>query len=155
MGFQNFVGIDSPPIRARDHSSTRTCSPRASSLRERFRTSGRGPASRPRWDLFFQTLMRIVVLAIMRCGRVQTLGGGVAVHVNNWFELSRCSLHADWFEGMIVEGTVVASARRVSEWFIEHEFVADVTTVSGLVGAVWQTHDARRPRHGPARGTRR
>jgi hypothetical protein len=66
---------------------------------------------------------------------------GVTVHLNNWFQLTRGDLHADWFEGIIVEGDVERNVRPVSEWFIEHEFITGVTTFSGLVGGIWRAHD--------------
>jgi hypothetical protein len=67
---------------------------------------------------------------------------GVTIHVNNWFELSRGDLELDWFEGVIIEGNIDAPARPVSEWFVEHEFVANLTTYSGLVGGIWRASDA-------------
>ncbi len=42
---------------------------------------------------------------------------------------------------MIVEGSVEARVRPVSEWYVERDFAHDVTTVSGLVGAIWRTRD--------------
>jgi hypothetical protein len=62
-------------------------------------------------------------------------------HINSWVELTRSDLHADWFEGVILEGRQDASARPVSELFVEHEFVADVTTWSALVGGIWRVRD--------------
>jgi hypothetical protein len=61
---------------------------------------------------------------------------GVTVHLNSWLQLTRGDLHADWFEGIIVEGNVDRHVRPVSEWFI-----AGVTTFSGLVGGVWRARD--------------
>ena len=66
---------------------------------------------------------------------------GLTVHLNNWLELTRGDLHLDWFEGAIVEGNTEATVRPVSEWFVEHEFVADTTTFSGLVGAIWRAKE--------------
>jgi hypothetical protein len=62
---------------------------------------------------------------------------GFAMHVNNWFELTRGDLHLDWFEGVVLEGPSRANVRPVGELFVEHEFVAGVTTWSGLAGAIW------------------
>jgi len=62
---------------------------------------------------------------------------GFAMHVNNWVELTRGALHFDWFEGVILEGASRAQVRPVGELFVEHEFVADVTTWSALAGAIW------------------
>ena len=66
---------------------------------------------------------------------------GVTVHLNTWFQLTRGDLHADWFEGVIVEGDPEKRVRPVSEWFVEHEFIAGVTTFSGLVGGIWRAGD--------------
>jgi hypothetical protein len=66
---------------------------------------------------------------------------GLTIHTNNWFELTRGDLHLDWFEGVIIEGNVEAPVRPVSEWYVEHEFIAGTTTFSGLVGAIWRAHD--------------
>jgi hypothetical protein len=61
------------------------------------------------------------------------------IHANSWFQLTRGDLHFDWFEGVILEGPFDAPVRPVSELFVEHEFVANVTTWSALVGAIWRT----------------
>lgn len=66
---------------------------------------------------------------------------GVTVHLNSWVELTRGNLRADWFEGVIVEGDAGESVRPVSEWFVEHEFIAGMTTFSGLVGGIWRPRD--------------
>jgi hypothetical protein len=66
---------------------------------------------------------------------------GFTMHVNSWFELTRGDLHLDWFEGVILEGSADAPVRPVGELFVEHEFVADVTTYSALAGAIWRARD--------------
>jgi hypothetical protein len=66
---------------------------------------------------------------------------GFTIHANSWFELTRGDLHLDWFEGVILEGAFSAPVRPVSELFVEHEFVANVTTWSALVGAIWRAKD--------------
>jgi hypothetical protein len=63
---------------------------------------------------------------------------GFAMHVNDWFELTRGALHLDWFEGVILEAPSLARVRPVGELFVEHEFVASVTTWSALAGAIWR-----------------
>jgi hypothetical protein len=65
----------------------------------------------------------------------------LALHLNNQLELTRADLHADLFEGLIVEGPIEAPARPVAEVFVEHEWVANVTTVSGLLGGIWRAAD--------------
>ena len=63
---------------------------------------------------------------------------GFTMHVNTWFQLTRGDLHFDWFEGIVLEGDREAAIRPVSELFFEHELVANVTTYSALVGAIWR-----------------
>ncbi len=65
----------------------------------------------------------------------------LALHLNNQLELTRADLHADLFEDLIVEGPIEAPARPVAEVFVEHEWVANVTTVSGLLGGIWRATD--------------
>jgi hypothetical protein len=62
----------------------------------------------------------------------------MTVHVNNWFELSRGDLNAVWFEGVILEGAFRAPMRPVTELYVEHEFVTNLTTWSALVGGIWR-----------------
>lgn len=65
----------------------------------------------------------------------------ITLHLNSWVELSRGALEPDWFEGIIVEGDQSESVRPVSEFFVERDFGANETTVSGLVGAIWRARD--------------
>lgn len=67
---------------------------------------------------------------------------GFTMHANSWFELTRGDLHLDWFEGLILEGAYDQPARPVAELFVEHEFVANLTTWSALVGGIWRANDA-------------
>jgi hypothetical protein len=60
------------------------------------------------------------------------------IHLNNWFELTRGNLNPSLFEGVILEGPFEAPVRPVAEFFVEHEWVANQTTVSGLVGGIWR-----------------
>ena len=66
---------------------------------------------------------------------------GFTVHANSWLELTRGSLHADWIETLILEGPFEAPVRPVSELYVEHEFIANVTTWSALVSAIWRAGD--------------
>jgi len=66
---------------------------------------------------------------------------GVTVHLNSWVELTRGNLHADWFEGVIVEGDADKSVRPVSEWFVERELISTMTTFSALVGGIWRARE--------------
>jgi hypothetical protein len=65
----------------------------------------------------------------------------MTLHANSWFELTRGDLHFDWFEGIILEGPFDAAVRPVSEIFVEHEWVANLTTLSALLGGIWRTTD--------------
>jgi hypothetical protein len=60
-----------------------------------------------------------------------------AIHVDDWAQLTRGDLHFDWFTGVILEGPFEARVRPVGELYVEHEWIADVTTWSALVGAIW------------------
>jgi hypothetical protein len=66
---------------------------------------------------------------------------GLTLHSNSWVELTRGALHLDWFEGIILEGSADAPVRPVSELFVEHEWVAGVTTWSALIGGIWRARD--------------
>jgi hypothetical protein len=63
----------------------------------------------------------------------------LTLHANNWLQLTRGDLHVDWFEGLIIEGPFEAPVRPVAELFVEHEWTANVTTLSALGGAIWRT----------------
>jgi hypothetical protein len=64
------------------------------------------------------------------------------IHANSWLELTRGDLHLDWFEGVILEGAFDQTVRPVAELFVEHEFVANLTTWSALAGAIWHSGEA-------------
>jgi hypothetical protein len=60
-------------------------------------------------------------------------------HLNVAAALTR-DQHADLFVGTILEGPADWRVRPVAELFVERE-VARATTVSGLIGAIWQVGD--------------
>jgi hypothetical protein len=66
----------------------------------------------------------------------------VSVHLNSSASLTRSDLHPDWFEGVIVEGPFGIALRPVTELFVEHEFLAEVTTWSAMAGAIWRANRA-------------
>ena len=66
---------------------------------------------------------------------------GLIVHANNWIQLTRGTRHFDWFEGVILEGSLEDALRPVGELFVEHEWVAGLTTWSGLVGGIWRARE--------------
>jgi len=63
------------------------------------------------------------------------------IHIDDWAELTRGDLHVDWFTGVILEGPFDVPVRPVGELFVEHEWVANVTTWSALAGAIWRARD--------------
>ncbi len=65
----------------------------------------------------------------------------LAIHVDNWFQLTRGDLHFDWFAGVILEGEPNASVRPVGELFVEREWVTGETTWSALAGAIWRARE--------------
>jgi hypothetical protein len=64
----------------------------------------------------------------------------LTVHLNNWVQLTRGTLNLDWFEGAILEASD-RPVRPVAEVFVEHEWGADVTTWSGLLGGIWHARE--------------
>ncbi len=64
----------------------------------------------------------------------------LTAHLNLAAALTR-DQHADVFAGAIVEGPRDWRVRPVAELFVERQF-ARATTVSGLIGAIWQVGDA-------------
>ncbi len=66
---------------------------------------------------------------------------GLVVHANNWIQLTRGTRHLDWFEGVILEGSLENAFRPVGEVFVEHEWVADITQWSGLIGGIWRARN--------------
>jgi hypothetical protein len=62
----------------------------------------------------------------------------LTLHVDDWAQLTRGDLHFDLFTGIILEGNVDAAFRPVGELFVEHEWVANVTTWSALAGGIWR-----------------
>jgi hypothetical protein len=63
---------------------------------------------------------------------------GLVVHANNWIQVTRGTRHLDWFEGVILEGSLSDAFRPVGEAFVEREWVTGVVTWSGLVGGIWR-----------------
>lgn len=141
VDFQNFVGIDQPPGQARDQLLDTDILTKAVLVRGVLQDAGPWPSVAAEFGPLLPNVngengfgASLDVIASERWE-------GVTVHLNSWFELTRGDLHLDWFEGAIVEGNTDARVRPVSEWFVEHEFVAGVTTLSGLVGAIWRAKD--------------
>jgi hypothetical protein len=137
--FQNYVGVDQPPGEARD---------RLLDTDILFKTvlvegSDRGP--RPSVAAEFGPLLPNIngeeAFGASLDVVVSQHWESLALHLNNWFELSRGDLQPSWFEGLIIEGNQKAVVRPVSEWYVERDFGARSTSVSGLVGAIWRARE--------------
>jgi len=66
---------------------------------------------------------------------------GLVLHANSWIRLTRGTLRLDGLEGVILEGSLEDALRPVGEVFVEHEWVAGVTTWSGLLGGIWRARE--------------
>jgi hypothetical protein len=141
VDFQNFVGIDIPRGQPRDQILDTDVLTKVVFLPGVLQGVGRGPSVAMEFGALLPEVNGQKGFGASSNLLVSERLSGVAIHVNNWFQLTRGSLHADWFEGVIIEGNVDASVRPVSEWFVEHEFVANITTFSGLVGGIWRARD--------------
>jgi hypothetical protein len=141
VDFQNFVGLQQVPGQARDRLLDTDVFAKTVFLQGSLQDAGPWPSIAAEFgpllpnindERGFGASCNIIVSA-----RTDTL----TVHANSWLELTRGSLHVDWFEGLILEGPFDAKVRPVGEFFVEHEWVANVTTLSGLLGAIWRTTD--------------
>jgi hypothetical protein len=141
VDFQNFVSVDGSPGPARDQLLDTDVLTKGVLVPGVLQGVGQGPSVAVELGALVPNVNGQKGFGASSNLLVSARMGNVIVHVDNWLELTRESLHADWFEGVIVEGDVDAPVRPVSEWFVEHEFVADVTTFSGLVGGIWRARD--------------
>ncbi|HEY3815798.1 MAG TPA: hypothetical protein VGL81_01445 [Polyangiaceae bacterium] len=141
IDFQNFVGIDVPPGQARDQLLDTDILTKAVLVKGALQDAGPWPSVAAEFGPLLPDVNGENGLGASLDVIVSKRWKGLAVHVNNWFELSRGDLHFSWFEGAILEGDTEAPIRPVSEWFIEHEFIAGTTTFSGLVGAIWRAKE--------------
>jgi hypothetical protein len=66
--------------------------------------------------------------------------GPLTTHLNGEMALTR-DHHADYFVSGIFEGPFEWAVRPVGELFWERDMGAGATTLSGLVGAIWQARD--------------
>ena len=66
--------------------------------------------------------------------------GDATFHWNNAVALTRTQ-HTDLFSSMIVEGSRHLAIRPVGEAYVERDFGEQVTTLSGLLGAIWVYRD--------------
>jgi hypothetical protein len=141
IDFQNFVGLDAPPGQPRDQLLDTDILTKAVIVKGCLQEAGPWPSVAAEFGPLLPNVNGENGFGASFDLIVSQRWRGITVHLNNWFELTRGDLHLDWFEGAIVEGDVEATVRPVSEWFVEHEFVAGVTSFSGLVGAIWRARE--------------
>jgi hypothetical protein len=141
VDFQNFVGIDLPPGLSREQLRDTDVLTKGVLLPGVLQGVGHGPSVAVELGPLLPEINGQKGVGASSNLLVSGRALGVTVHLNNWLQLTRERLHVDWFEGVIIEGNVDAPMRPVSEWFVEHEFVANITTFSGLVGGIWRARD--------------
>jgi hypothetical protein len=141
VDFQNFVGLERVPGVAQDRLLDTDVFTKAVLLPGSLQQVGRGPSVAMELGPLLPNVNGERGFGASGNLIVSERWPGVTLHLNNWFQLTRGDLHADWFEGVIVEGDSAKRVRPVSEWFVEHEFVAGVTTFSGLVGGIWRARE--------------
>jgi hypothetical protein len=136
--FKNFVGLEAIPGQARDRLLDTDVLLKAVLLPGSLQEAGAGPSlaleagpllPNVNGDNGFGATGNLIVSQRWRY---------VSLHLNSSASLTRTNLHPDWFEGVIVEGPFAMLVRPVAELFVEHEFLADVTTWSALAGAIWR-----------------
>ncbi|HEX3345028.1 MAG TPA: hypothetical protein VHS09_10675, partial [Polyangiaceae bacterium] len=138
----NFVGLDTPPGQPRDQLLDTDVFTKVVLVPGVLQGSGNGPSVAAELGPLLPNVNGQESFGASTDVIVSQRWRGFTMHVNSWFELTRGDLHLDWFEGAILEGPWEQPVRPVAEVFVEHEFVADVTTWSALVGAIWRANDA-------------
>jgi hypothetical protein len=141
VDFQNFVGLDTPPGQARDQLLDTDVFTKVVLVPGALQGKGPWPSVAAELGPLLPNINGQESFGASTDVIVSQRWRGFTMHVNNWFELTRGDLHLDWFEGVILEGSADQAVRPVSELFVEHEFVANVTTWSALVGAIWRASD--------------
>jgi hypothetical protein len=139
--FQNYVGIDEAPGEARDRLLDTDIFIKWVLLRGSVQGAGSGPSVAAEFGPLLPNINGEAGFGASCNVIVSQHWRDFTFHVNSWIELARTDLHAGWFEGVILEGPQDAPARPVSELFVEHEFVGDVTTWSALVGGIWRARE--------------
>jgi hypothetical protein len=141
VDFQNYVGIDQPPGEPRVRLLDTDVLVKTVLVEGSVQDAGPGPSVAAEFGPLvpningedgFGASLDVIVSQHWR---------PLTLHLNNWIELDRGSLQPDYFEGLIIEGDQSRSLRPVSEWYVEHDFGANATTVSGLVGAIWRARE--------------
>jgi len=142
IDFQNFVGLDTPAGQPRDQLLDTDIFTKVVLLPGVLQGDGTRPSVAVEFGPLLPQVNGPESFGASTDVIVSQRWRNFTVHVNNWFELTRGDLHLDWFEGAILEGTYEQPLRPVAEVFVEHEFVANLTTWSALVGAIWRQSDA-------------
>jgi hypothetical protein len=141
VDFQNFVGLERVPGVAQDQILDTDVFTKVVFLPGSLQHVGQGPSVAMELGPLLPNINGDKGFGASSNLIVSERWPGVTVHLNSWLELTRANLHADWFEGVIVEGDSERRVRPVSEWFVEHEFVTGLTTFSGLVGGIWRARE--------------
>jgi hypothetical protein len=139
--FQNYVGIDIPPGAPHDRLLDTDILTKVVLLPGVLQGAGRGPSIALEVGPLLPNVNGDDGFGASADLIVSERFGDTIFHVNSWFLLTRGDLHPDWFEGVIVEGNADARVRPVGEAFVEHEFVTNVTSISGLVGGIWRARE--------------
>jgi hypothetical protein len=141
VDFQNFVGLQAVPGQARDRLLDTDVLAKTVLVRGSLQDAGPWPSVAAELGPLLPNINGENGFGASCDVIVSKRWQALTVHANSWFELTRGDLHFDWFEGVILEGSFDAKARPVSELFVEHEWVTNVTTLSALLGGIWRAAD--------------
>ncbi len=142
IDFQNFVGIDPPPGEARDRLLDTDVLVKAILLQGSLQDKGAGPSIAAEFGPLVPNVNGEESFGASLDVITSQRWSWVTIHLNSWLELSRGDLRPDWFEGAIIESNTGAAVRPVSEWYVSYDFGSRQTTVSGLVGGIWEASDS-------------
>jgi hypothetical protein len=141
VDFQNFIQQDPPLGQPRDRLLDTDVFAKTVLVPGSLQDAGRGPSVALEFGPLLPNINGAESFGASCNLIVSQRWDALTLHSDSWLELTRGDLHADWFEGLIVEGPFAAPVRPVSELFVEHEWVADVTTLSALVGGIWRASE--------------
>ena len=139
--FQNFVGLDPLPGEAKVRLLETDVLAKLLLVPGSLQGVGRGPSAAVELGPLLPNVNGEEGLGASCDVIVSQRWPGLIIHANNWIQLTRGTRHLDWFEGLIFEGSLEDAFRPVGEVFVEHEWVAGVTTWSGLVGGIWRARE--------------
>jgi len=136
--FQNFVGLEPLPGEARVRLLETDVLLKALLVSGSLQGEGRGPSAAVEFGPLIPNVNGEEGFGASCDLIVSQRWEGLVLHANNWVQLTRGSLHLEWFEGVILEGSLEDAFRPVGEVFVEHEWVTGITEWSGLVGGIWR-----------------